>query len=487
MGKGILGNIDYPPPGCSRTANDNTSSSLAGVETQGLFGTGATAGLKTSSRNQSDQVMCNPDYKNSQINSTKNNRSSSVNNDTLIMSKNSLKSISESTNQMIVNSISSMKSNSSQTVEVLQNIKLKITGVAGDVTVKGIKNESNIEMVNLAEISLDAFDNIKTDLATSVLNSFKNNTNVESMNTLSANLETSAANQTDATLKLRNDSKVDKEQKTQFPAAAPNTVHPPNTSANVNIQQENYMENNEINNVSNRVVNDISTERIMETHINNSVTQNFTKESISQLSQYLKQNQNIEITIEDVGGNVSVTDISNATNIVLRQTLQNKMNVGNAIVNSVVNTMGLETDDGVASKSIQDAGLTSKTDLRNGITSKADLESTASYSEKVTQDLGFGCGSSGSSLIFFCIPCIICIVCVLSVGAGGLTATAAASGIASSESPTDKLQPGEEIDNSDSSNSTNSTESSDGMPNSSESLESIDSPGTSVGGYYYFD
>ena len=483
----LLGNPPYPPPGCSRTASDNTSDTFAGVKATGLFGTSASAGFGTSSRNKSDGIMCNPDFNNKQLNSTKNFRSSSVNNDTIIMSKNALKSMSESTNQMIVNSISSMKSSSSQTVKVSQNIEINVKGVAGDVNMKGIANKSTVELINLAEISLSAFDDVKTDLANSVLQEFKNNTNVESMNTMDANLQTAASNQADAAIDIKLKTKTEQEQKTQLPHASPGNMQTPNTSANVNLEQENFMENHEKTELSNKFISDISTERIMETHIHNAVTQNFTKESISQLSQYLEQNQNIKITIEDVGGNVNLENIENVTNIVLRQTLSNKMDVGNAIINSVKNTMELETDDTAATKNFQQSGLTSKTDLRNGITSDAKMSSTIENSQKMVQDFGFG--SCGSCSLLSLLPSIICIVCVLSFGSGGMSLI---SSIASSESSSDKLQANEEIDDSDSSKSPGSSESSESIessvsPGSSDSSGSTEFKGTSVGGYYYFD
>jgi len=467
-------------PGCQRTQTSQNKQLTAVILTPIAAG-----GVNASETNLSDNMACAPNNNYTQFNNTKNERSTYVNNDTIIMSKNTLKAISESTNQMIVNSISSMKSSSSQTAKINQKIEIVIKGVGGDVTVSDVSNKAEINMVNLAEISLDAFDNVKTDLADSILNEFKTNTNNESISTMDANLQTNIANDTKAIVDIKRATEIDQKKNSNLVGADPNPIPNNNTDANVNITQNTNLDNKDSYESSNKFIRDTNTERIMETHIKNAVTQNFTKESISQLSQYLEQNQNIKITIEDVGGNVLVNNIENATNVVLRQTLANKMNVGNAICNAAKKSMGIITDDTDISKNFQDSGLTNTTDLRNGLTSDVQMKSELKYKQTITQDTGLG--SSTSSLACSFLPCIICIVCVLSFGVGGLTAAAAASGIASSESPTDKLQPGEEIDNSDSSNSTNSTESSDGMPNSSESLESIDSPGTSVGGYYYFD
>ena len=472
----------FPGPGCSQTNESYKMTAVAFVATPIGFGGGG-----VSKDDEKSTIACNSDYQHKQLNSTKNLRSSSVNSDTLMMSKNALKSISESTNQMIVNSISSQTSNASQTAKITQSIEIAIKGVAGDVKVSNISNKSTIKMENMAEISLDAFDNVKNDLATSVLQEFKNNTNQESMSTLNANLQTTLANQTDAAIKMKSEAEVLQEKKSQFPGTPATEIVPKDMKSNVKIDQTSLLENTEINDLSNKYTNILETERIMETHINNAVTQNFTKESLSQLSQYLEQNQNIKITIEDIGGNVEVGNIENATNIVLRQTLSSKMNVGNAIANTVINTLGIQTDDTVVTKNIQDSGLTSKTDLRNGMTSTTDMETKMKYTQKMTEDFGFG--SCGSISLLSSLPCIICIVCVLSFGSGGMSLI---SSIASSESSSDKLQANEEIDDSDSSKSPGSSESSESIessvsPGSSDSSGSTEFKGTSVGGYYYFD
>jgi len=393
---------------------------------------------------------------------TKNKRSSTIDANTLIMSKNTLKTISESTNQMIVNSITSTKSVASQNASIKQGIKIKIKGVAGDVTVKNIKNDAKIEMTNVAEITFSAFDNVRTDLANSVLQSFKTNTNQESMNTLSANLETSLANQTSAAIDLKSSTKINQQQETQMPMATAGTIAMPNTTANVKLDQTTVVDTEEATFLNQNYTNDMSIDRIMETHVNNAVTQNFTKESLSQLSQVLMLEQDIEIDIEGVGGNVSVEDISNVTNVVLRQTLSNTMNVGNSIANAVVNTMGIGTDDTQTTKNVSSAGLTSKTDLRNGLSSDSKITMENEYTQKITQDFGFGsCGSSMSS----CISCIVCIICILSCGLGA-AASAMPSGSESSETIITTSEPSEKSETSD-------------TPS--------DNVGTSVGGYYYFD
>jgi hypothetical protein len=203
----------------------------------------------------------------------------------------------------------------------------------------------------------------------------------------------------------------------------------------------------------------------METHVKNAVTQNFTKESLSQLSQVIDSNQEIGISVEGVGGNVTITDIGNSSNIILRQTLSSTMNVGNAIVNTVKNTLGMSTDDAVTTKNISDVGLTSKTDLRNGNASSGDMTSKLDYKQTISQD--FGMGSSGSSLSS-CISCILCVVCIVSSGLGA---------VMPDMSRTTEI------------NQISSESSGNSPPENKESTGSSEGEGegTKVGGFFYFN
>jgi hypothetical protein len=237
------------------------------------------------------------------------------------------------------------------------------------------------------------------------------------MGTMQADLETSIANQNDAAIKTKNETKVDQQQTTQIPHANPTAIIPHNTSANVHINQVTSNDITDSSHLSANYTNDISTDRTMETHITNAVTQNFTKESLSQLSQIVNSNQDIGIDVEGVGGSVTIRNIENSSNIILRQTMTSSMNVGNAVVQTLANTMALETDDAATTKNTEALGLTSKTDLRTGNAASGDMTTSLDYKQIISQDFGMGsCGSSASS----CISCIICIVCILSCGLGAM-------------------------------------------------------------------
>jgi hypothetical protein len=204
----------------------------------------------------------------------------------------------------------------------------------------------------------------------------------------------------------------------------------------------------------------------METHVMNAVTQNFTKESLTQLSQIINSNQKISIDVEGVGGDVTIKNTKLTSNVILRQTLANTMNVGTAVVQTVTNTLGAQTDDSVTTKNTETLGLTNKSDLRSGNTSAGDMESKLDYKQTISQDFGMGsCGSSASS----CICCIICIVCILSSGLGAIGGGGGGEGMSDEgmgeEEASPKSVPSENIGTK--------------VGGSSES--------DSVGGYYYFD
>jgi hypothetical protein len=276
--------------------------------------------------------------------------------------------------------------------------------------------------------------------------------------------------------------------------APPTQIVSTNDQANVDIQQStsnDILQNATINmDYSNIIEND----KTMETSIKNAVTQNFTKESLNQLAQIINQDQEIEIDIEGVGGNVTVSNLENQANIVLRQTMTSKVDFGTAIVNSVKNTMGMMTDDEITSSNVIGLGLTSVDELRNGNTNKADFASSLDYKRTVTQD--FGMGSSGSSFSS-CSICICCIICILSCGLGaGGSMLPSGSGSDSSDS-SDSSDESNNNETSDSSNNEISNSSSNEISNSSSNEisdssnsmpeESSDGVGSSIGGYYYFD
>jgi hypothetical protein len=469
-----------PGPGC-KSIIESTQASTSVAANVGPIGGSASS----SSRNDKNTAACAPNYENNQINRNKYEKNTTINKNTMLMTRNSLKSISESSNQMITNSLMSSKSSATQNVTVSQKINIKIKDVAGDVVVNNIKNVATIDLTNIANISFSGFDDVKTDLADSILQQFKTNTNQESMDTMSADIQTSIANQNNAAMASTINNKVDQTKETQVPMADPTQIIPTNDQANVKINQEISNDVKLQTTLNGDYTNIIETDKTMESHIKNAVTQNFTKESLSQLAQIINQSQEIGIDIEGVGGNVTVSNLENQANIVLRQTMTSNVDFGTAIVNSVKNTMGISTDDALVSKNVVGLGLTSVDELRNGNTNKADFASSLDYKQTISQD--FGMGSSGSSFSS-CSICICCIICILSCGLG------AGSGMLPSSSGSDSS---DSLDSSDSSENTsdesNNNETSDSSNNktsdSSNSIpeESSDGVGSSVGGYYYFD
>ena len=85
-----LNPIGNPGPGCTSVNDDNTSSTSGSV---GLIASGG-----TSSQNKHAETTCNPTYNNKQVNQNTYDRSTTVDNNTVIMTKNSLTAISNSTN-----------------------------------------------------------------------------------------------------------------------------------------------------------------------------------------------------------------------------------------------------------------------------------------------------------------------------------------------------------------------------------------------------
>jgi hypothetical protein len=271
-----------PGAGCSSTIEANSSSTSASASVGFISASGSTA-----SSNSKNTAECAPNYINSQANFNKFDRTTDIDKNTLLINKNSIKSISESVNQMVVNSITSTKSTATQNVTLDQAINITVKNVAGNVDIEGTTISATIDLNNIANMSFSAFDNVRTDLANDVLEKFKSNVNQDSMSTMQADLEQSIANQNDAAIKTKNEATVDQEQTTQIPQANPTAIIPHNDSANVNINQVTSNDINDATHLSQNYTNDISTDRTMETHVLNAVTQNFTKELLIQINQLI--------------------------------------------------------------------------------------------------------------------------------------------------------------------------------------------------------
>jgi hypothetical protein len=467
------GNLDpqpYPPPGCKSIIESNSSNTTASASVGFVSASGSTA-----TNNSKNTVACNPGYENEQVNTNNYDKSTTINKNVMLMTRNSLKAISESSNQMITNSLMTSKSSANQNVTLNQTINIKVSDVGGDVLISDLENSAQIDLTNIANISFSGFDDVKTDLATSVLQQFKTNTNQESMDTMSADIQTTIANQNNAAMASTLNNNIEQTKISEIPSADPTQIIPTNDTANIKIKQATTNNIKDAQTLNGNYTNEISTDKIMESHISNAVTQNFTKESLNQLSQIINNNQSLKIDVEGVGGNVIIKNLKNTANIVLRQTMTSKVDFGTAIVNSVQNSLGIVTDDTLTTKNVTALGLTSKFDLRNGNTSEAEMKSEMKYKQTISQ--GFGMGSCGSSFSSFS-SCICCIICILSCGLGA--ASSMIPPVESGESSQESSEQGSsEPESAELPKS--SEEESPGQESSEQGV------GSSVGGYYYFD
>jgi hypothetical protein len=330
-----------------------------------------------------------------------------IDNSMMIMNKNSLTSMTESVNQMIVNSITNTTSSSSQNVNVQQQINIKISGVKGNVTIDNLKQEASIDLSNAVNMELSAINNVRTDLASQVLDSFKSNTNADTMSQASADIATQIENQTSQSVVAHNTVEVDQTaQSDNLPVSTPTDILPADPSSNINQRQEveNDLVTSVIHNSPFSLTNDVS--RVLENTIKNSVTQNFTHNTVTQLMQTINLSQQMNIDVSAVGGDVMIKNLSQVANVQLRQVLSAKMNIGSSIVNSVKNASGIQTDDEIGVKKHDTTGLSSKTGLRNASSYSSDVTTDSSYTQKMTT----GCGGLGAlaPILSILVCCCIC-------------------------------------------------------------------------------
>ena len=397
-----------PGPGC--TAVNSTSKSSTSVSA-GLFASGG-----TSSDNAQNMYKCNPSFESENIVENSDLKKTVVDQSTTIVTKTSMKVMSELTNQMIVNSLTKTTNKNSQDVNVSQKMSIKIAGVKGNVSIEDIDQNMTIDMTNIATISMNAFDNIRTDLANDVLQSFKSAVNQETLSKMEANLQSSIENQLSQSAKQRVEATIDQTKTSAMPSADPNPIPAENLSANTKLR--NFTSNNVQTDTTLTAPynSNASIERELATHISNAVTQNFTKETVNILAQTITASQEMSIDVSNVGGNVSLKNIKQSMNIILRQTLTAKMDLGNAIVNSFKNSAGLSTDDATVIKNTATSGVVAATSLRNTSSNVIDAESAMSYTQSITNgSMGSmnSSGSSGSSCFSWCSFCILCL-CIAS-------------------------------------------------------------------------
>jgi hypothetical protein len=193
--------------------------------------------------------------------------------------------------------------------------------------------------------------------------------------------------------------------------------------------------------------------------VNNSITQNFTKNTVNILAQTVIGEQTLTIDVSDVGGNCTIENIEQDFNITLRQTLSSQLNIG--------------TDNSVAASNVQD--LTSKigNTLRSAQTSTQVAVSDQKYEQTITNGTGVV-----ASCITYSILCTICCLCIFG-GLGGLTAKAIGN---SSESSDDSSEDSSEKSPPEDSSEKSSPE--DSSEKSSPEDSSSDNP---EGGFSFFN
>ena len=413
-----------PTPGCGSHQYNDKASTSASVSSP--FGGGS---VGSSSSNAGYDTQCAPTNESTQTHLDKVSNTTTVDDSTTIMTNSSLQVLSECTNQMIVNSITSTTNNSSQNVHITQNLEISVDNVAGNVLIQGTNQELNIDMTNYAAVTLSAFDNIRTDLSNSILGAFNNSVNQETLDKLMANTNS----ETQATLQSGFNGRVTAEasqaQTSGLPVAPPPLLPLPNLNANTSATQFSSSDISNTTTLSAPYSATTNFNDVLSTSINNAVTQNFTKETLNILAQTVVGSQSLKIKVSNIGGNVSILDTTQRANIVLRQTLTEQLNIGTSIINSVVNSMGIQTDNSLIQKKTLDAGVITANSLRNSSSTQQEGSSSTDYLQTLTQDFGGSmgslnsCGSSGSSFFSLCC-CIILCVCIALSGVGGVMISA---------------------------------------------------------------
>ena len=448
-----------PGPGCT-AQNINNTSCTAGSAAVMIGPIAGTAGAVTSSADQEARVKCNPSYEVTQLNDNKLRNETTIDQGVTIMTNNTLKSISSATNQMIVNSITNTSSSATQSGTVSQTLSIRLENCGGDATIRDVSQVANINMEQISSMSLSAIDNVRTDLASSILDQFNSNISNASKQTLSADMTSAVAAQNMSSYKADVQSAIREEKKEVLPSATDVPPPPENLAANVNLNLANKSDITNALNISAPFSSSITAEKVLQSSINNSVTQNFTKNTVNVLVQTLSLSQSLSIEAVNIGGDCTVERISQVANIAMRQTMSSKMDIGTAIVNSIQNSMGIKTDDSFVTENLQKTSATTKNDLRLGNTAVSDMKSEQTFTRIYEQHMG-GLGSSGSSGSS-CICCIICIICILSCGLGGLSMSSETNIIESSSdsdtSSSDKNSNKSSSENSSSSDKNNSKE-----------------------------
>lgn len=440
----------YPGPGCTFT-NSAKGKTIAGGASAGIGPISVGGAGSYTDTSASKVATCNPTFNNTQINNNVSSNSTKIDMGVHIMTKNTIDSLCENTNQMVVNSISNTTTTTSQDVNISQKMTINVNGCAGNLEISDVTQSATVDLAQMATMTMSAVDDVRTDLATAVLQQFEASSTAKNDQTMNADLTTALAAQQSASLSQDAKGSVSNTKiTTALPSVDPEPAQGQNLNANTNLSQISNQNVSNAVDISAPYVSEVDFKKILKTVVNNSVTQNFTKNTVNILSQSVIANQDMAINVANIGGNCVIKNISQNYNITLRQTLTSKINIGTAIVNGITSALGVKTDDQVSSENVQKATSATKNDLRTDQTSTQVAKSDFAASSFVGDFGGFGSSGSSSSS---CIICIICICSILLCGFGGLTM---ASGLGSESSSEDS---GDSSDSASSSSSSSSSSS----------------------------
>ena len=438
-----------------------------GGSAAGAASVGGNAGKTDQESKSKNEFTCKPDFKSDQVTTNTTRNSTDVDLSVTYMTKDSLRSISENTNQMVVNSITNTTSNTSQSVSIKQQLDIKISGCAGNVLVSKVKQEASVDLTQIATMTMTAIDDVRTDLAQAVLQQFQSSTTAQNNQILANDIMTDIAAAQSASVDQKAVSDITQQKETFLPSTDPSTQIPDNLSANVHLTQTTTNDTYNAMKIAAPFTSKVDIDKVLQSIVNNSVTQNFTKNTLNILAQTVIGEQSMGIDIANIGGDCTVTEIEQKFNVQLRQTLSSQLNIGTSIVASIVDTLGIKTDDTIAANNMQDLALKTGNTLRTDQTSTQVADSSEKLSQSVTSGVGVV-----ASCITYSILCTICCLCIFG-GLGGLTAKAMSN---SSEDSSEKSPE----DSSD--KSTPSEDSSDKSTPSEDS--SSDNP---EGGFSFFN
>jgi hypothetical protein len=260
----------------------------------GSAGAGATAaaqGLMVSGNGKNTNT-CPNNITNTQRTNNISKTLMSVDQSTLIMNQSSLSSISSVVNQTVVNSMKTTMSSSSQNVNITQTIIIAVNNTGGDVNITGVRNKADVNCSNTISMNLSAIDDVRTDLSNELLNQFASSANTDALDQCNAAIQKDMEAANDVSNKLALDNRIAQNQAAQIPTAIPTQVIPPVPGANINNDQTTTNDATASTIITAPYTQSTNISRSIQSSILNSVTQNFTHETVTQLITAININQN---------------------------------------------------------------------------------------------------------------------------------------------------------------------------------------------------